>query len=172
MDKKLTNKIKRSDRWSWLFTSSHPIDVKIGQVWSNGKDSSPWENDLFYVEVLDVKDGWVRYRWINSTMWQDERYEVGMFCSLYSLTKKTKTMTDITKETMSNIYIKACDLGLFNERNQFNIRMNPRLIMSLEDNTNRLSNNVYRYGAGCCKLFPDSSVETYILEEGDSTQYE
>ena len=81
-------------------------------------------------------------------------------------------MDDITEAVMRDIYVEACDLGLFNALNQFNIQMNPRLIMSLECNTTRLSNNVYHYGAGCCKLFADSSVKTYKLKKGEPTQYD
>lgn len=56
---------------------------KIGSKWmlraENGDPFPP--KDFKPVEVLDVKDGWVRYRM--NRYFDDERISVGLFLSIY-----------------------------------------------------------------------------------------
>jgi hypothetical protein len=50
--------------WPWVFPwgkKEVKPEVKIGQVWMMNNDD-PW-NDM-RVEVMDMKDGWVRYRYL------------------------------------------------------------------------------------------------------------
>lgn len=46
-------------------------------------DGSPWPKNNIKVEVLDVKMGWVRFRWLGSRMCQDERLELFSFNHIY-----------------------------------------------------------------------------------------
>ena len=77
----------------------------------------------------------------------------------------SKTKDVMTEADMDNIYVVACNLGLMNGRNQFRLRMNPELIVSLSDNSCRVGGGEYSYGAGAAGLIADSSVGTYKIEK-------
>ncbi|RJQ30348.1 hypothetical protein C4565_00760 [Candidatus Parcubacteria bacterium] len=62
-----------------------PPPIKIGGKYRFIDDSGdPFpRKDGHLVIVLDVKQGWVRYRWAEGDMWQDQRMEEWSFRLCY-----------------------------------------------------------------------------------------
>lgn len=64
---------------NWPLIYRKPVP---GEIW-RAKPSKP--ADPFSakpeqkVEILDVRQGWVRYRWLGAALWQDERRRMKIF---------------------------------------------------------------------------------------------
>lgn len=62
---------------------------KIGQKWRlKNNDGSPWsksKSKLPPAFILDVKDGWVRYKIGSGNYWNDERDKIDLFQKVYEL---------------------------------------------------------------------------------------
>lgn len=59
-------------------------EVAEGQVWAlKGKGPWPREGRSFFVTVRDVKDGWVRFRIGEGSVFNDERLEEETFRFCY-----------------------------------------------------------------------------------------
>ena len=64
-------------------TSNRVGPIVIGDIWVM-KNDSPWPNpDAPRVKILDVKDGWVRYARVGTTLYQDERLVDHSFTYIY-----------------------------------------------------------------------------------------
>lgn len=67
-------------------TKPQPIKddgISVGQFWRRNGDKSPWPQvEDSIVEILDVKDGWVRY-YMND-LFPDNRMKINMFEAIYS----------------------------------------------------------------------------------------
>jgi hypothetical protein len=58
-----------------------------GEFWAV-KGRGPWpKKDAFKVEILDVKDGWVRYK--IGSLFDDERAEIKTFIEVYAKCEET-----------------------------------------------------------------------------------
>ena len=68
------------------------------------------------------------------------------------------------REQMCKIYVEACNLGLMDKENNFQLRMNPVLIMGISDSTFLYKSNYY-YGAGWATIIADATVGTYKIEK-------
>ena len=67
-------------------TKEPKTPITIGSKWIfKGEDESPWSPKEGYrpVEILDYKEGWVRYTHGRNSPFQDERDEEDCFISLY-----------------------------------------------------------------------------------------
>lgn len=72
---KFLHKFKREDKVA---------EVKlpeVGEVWYL-RDGSPWVKMNCPAKILDVRDGWVRYK-LNDIIYQDERMQIKSFVSCY-----------------------------------------------------------------------------------------
>ena len=68
--------------FKWLKKKELP---KVGEIWLRS-DGSPWGVDGTDIEILDVKDGWVRYK--SQSFSSDYRRNIKSF--LYGHRKKEK----------------------------------------------------------------------------------
>lgn len=62
---------------------------KPGEVWmyKQKKTRDPWGCESGHkVEVLDVREGWVRYKFAGSTLWTDEHQKMKSFVYCYAPT--------------------------------------------------------------------------------------
>ena len=58
-------------------------DIKIGDKFALKNDDSPWANaERPIVTVLDIKEGWVRYR--IGHIFPDERKPIDVFLGMYN----------------------------------------------------------------------------------------
>ena len=71
----------------------------------------------------------------------------------------------MNESRMSEIYVEACRLGMMDERNNFLLRMNPELVVSLDQNSCRIADSLYAYGVGECRIIADASVGSYKIEK-------
>lgn len=60
-----------------------PVPGQIRQFDRNYEKTNPFKSKPHSVEVLEVKDGWVRFRHLDSTMWQNESLKIKTFCFCY-----------------------------------------------------------------------------------------
>lgn len=60
---------------------TQPIALEPGQRWQHN-DGSPWPISRYFVKILDVKEGWVRY-FVNEYA-PDERMREADFRKLYN----------------------------------------------------------------------------------------
>lgn len=72
---------------NWLFPEK-PKEVeaepKPGEIWIfSGNKSNPFTEEGHKVEVLAVKGGWVNYRWLDTTMFQNESMVLHSFNYCY-----------------------------------------------------------------------------------------
>ena len=70
----------------------------------------------------------------------------------------------MTESDMDEIFIRASELRLIDDENNFNLRLNPKLIIQLGHNTLRLGPNGYQYDTCYAAIIPDSTVGTYKIE--------
>lgn len=58
---------------------------KIGELWEfKYLSSDPWsDSKQIVVKIIDVKEGWVRYAWQGTTLFQDERVQLSTFVKIY-----------------------------------------------------------------------------------------
>lgn len=74
---------------NWLkrmFCSEQPTlsTPKPGEVFTFKDDSDcPFERPIFKVEVLEVREGWVRYKFLGSSMFQNEVMKLSSFRHCY-----------------------------------------------------------------------------------------
>lgn len=68
--------------WRALFKKP-PVTPGMVMTFDDGKTDCPFERPVFKVEVLDVKDGWVRYRHVDTTFFQNEVMKLDSFRFCY-----------------------------------------------------------------------------------------
>jgi len=56
---------------------------KVGDIYVFDEPKDPWNDKRTRVQVLDVADGWVRFRWLNAILFQDERKKRSTFHFCY-----------------------------------------------------------------------------------------
>jgi hypothetical protein len=67
-----------------IFRKKEPVVPKAGEKWRMPNKPDPWpQPDNPPVKILDVKDGWVRYRM--NELFPDERKPMKDFLQLYRL---------------------------------------------------------------------------------------
>lgn len=54
-----------------------------GEVYIFDDEPNPFKRDAFRVEVLEVKEGWVRYKHVGSTLWTNESMKADSFRFCY-----------------------------------------------------------------------------------------
>lgn len=62
-----------------------PVPGESWRLYNNGDPFPPKS----LVTILDVRDGWVRYKIGSGNMWGDERMEISMFSEVYRQTDAT-----------------------------------------------------------------------------------
>ena len=63
--------------------SPPPVGLTIGAQWVlRSEDGDPWGRKYHPAEILDVKEGWVRYK-IGDIIFTDERMKQDMFVEIY-----------------------------------------------------------------------------------------
>ncbi len=77
-----------------IFNAITPREIKYfvepEQIWvsvRNGDDPFPRKFG-HKVKVISVLDGWVRYMFVDSFLWQDERKKISTFVEIYKLEEK------------------------------------------------------------------------------------
>jgi len=56
---------------------------KAGEIYRVDEEDDPFGDKYKKRRVLEVKDGWVRYEWVGSSMWKDERKSRACFHGCY-----------------------------------------------------------------------------------------
>lgn len=77
--------VKRFCEWVGLVTECEPERIPVpGETWLGKSGDSPWPSKSNLIaEVLDVKEGWVRYS-LGGGLLSDERMRVPQFIRIYS----------------------------------------------------------------------------------------
>ena len=67
----------------WILRAIFFRMPKVGDIYKVEGDDDPFGSKHKKRRVLEVKDGWVRYEWIGSDLWTDERKSRSSFHACY-----------------------------------------------------------------------------------------
>lgn len=79
----------------WIIRTIFYKPPKVGDIYKFDGGGDPFYGGKYKKRrVLEVKDGWVRYEWIGSDLWKDERKSCGAFHACYVFHSCADTQAD------------------------------------------------------------------------------